>query len=323
VSRETQPFAGGRSGLLARSPLWKRVNGLFGQQGRAKAFPYIFILPSVVLLAALIIYPTLFVISNSFYFWNLQSSPVPLQFVGLKNFELVFTATPFVDSLRNTIVLSVLGTALQFCLGMGIALLMNTGVRGINVVRAVLIMPLTIAPVVTGFLFRYMYYREGGLISWLLLSVGIPLSDRGLLGNESTALMSVLLADIWQWTPFAAILLYAGLISIPDEVMEAARVDGASGWVLFQQVMLPLIKSTAAIFVMLRFMQIFNMFDLVLVLTRGGPGTSSRTLAYNLYQEGLVNYNIGIAAAMTVLIVIVVAVLINLYIRFAFKDWEW
>ena len=290
---------------------------------RARLFPYLFVLPSVALLFALIIYPTVFVISNSFYFWNLQTSPVPLQFVGLGNFRLVFTATPFVESLINTFIIAIVGTFIQFWFGMGIALLLNTHVRGINLFRALLIMPITIAPLVTGFLFRYMYYREGGLITWLLLSIGIPVSERGLLGEESTALASVLLADIWQWTPFAAILLFAGLLSISDEILEAGRVDGASGLTLFRRIMLPLISGPAAIFVMLRFMQLFNMFDLVLVLTRGGPGTSSRTLAYNLYQEGLVNYNIGIAAAMTVLIVLIVAVLINIYIRIAFKDWEW
>jgi multiple sugar transport system permease protein len=275
------------------------------------------------LLAALIIYPTFFVISNSFYFWNLQTSPVPLQFIGLKNFEMVFTVTPFVESLRNTLVIAFVGTVLQFCLGLGIAMLLNVGLRGTGIFRALLIMPITLAPVVTGFLFRYMYYREGGLITWLLLSVGIPVSERGLLGEESTALAAVLVADTWQWTPFAAILLYAGLLSISDEVIEAARVDGAAGWRLFWNITLPLIRPTAAIFIMLRFMQLFNMFDLVLVLTRGGPGTASRTLAYNLYQEGLVNYNIGIAAAMTVMIVIIVTILINIYIRFAFSEWEW
>ena len=293
------------------------------QQTFAKFFPYIFILPSMFLLLALVIYPMLFVISNSFRFWNLQTSPVPLQFVGLQNFRMVFTVTPFVDATRNTFVLAIVGTFIEFWLGMGIALLLNTGVRGVALFRAVLIMPITIAPVVTGFLFRYMYYREGGLITWLLLSIGVPVSDRGILGEESTALAGVLLADIWQWTPFAAILLLAGLLSISDEVLEAGRVDGASGFTLFRRIILPLIRPTAAIFIMLRFMQLFNMFDLVLILTRGGPGTSSRTLAYNLYQEGLANYNIGVAAAMTVLIVIMVSILINIYIRIAFKDWEW
>jgi multiple sugar transport system permease protein len=100
-------------------------------------------------------------------------------------------------------------------------------------------------------------------------------------------------------------------------------VDGASGLRMFALITLPSVSRTAIIVIMIRFMQLFNMFDLVLVLTRGGPGTASRTLSYNLYQEGLVNYNIGVAAAMTWLIVIIVTVLINVYVRVAFRNWEW
>ncbi|HRW10333.1 MAG TPA: sugar ABC transporter permease [Caldilineaceae bacterium] len=290
---------------------------------RQRLFPYLLILPSIVLLFALIIYPTIFVISNSFYFWNLQTSPVPQQFIGWQNYAMVFRITPFVAALRNTVLIAVIGTFVQFWLGMGIALLLTQQLRGMNVVRALLIMPVTIAPVVTGFLFRYMYYREGGLLTWLLLAVGIPVPDRGLLGVEGLSLASVLLADIWQWTPFFAVILYAGLLSISNEIVEAARVDGARGVTLFRLILFPLVWRTAVIVILIRFMQLFNMFDLVLVLTRGGPGTSSRTLAYNLYQEGLLNYNIGIAAAMTLMIVLLVSLVLNLFIRYGLKDWEW
>ena len=288
-----------------------------------KALPYLLILPSILLLISLIIYPVGFSLVNSFYFWNLQTSPVPLQFFGLKNYDLVFKTTPFLDSLRNTLILSVSGIFIQFWLGMGIALLLNSQLRGMGVARAILIMPTTIAPIVTGFLFRYMYYKESGLITWLLTAVGFPVPPQGVLGNARTALASILMADIWQWTPFFAIVLYAGLLSIPNEIIEASRVDGASGLNLFTKIILPLISRTAIIVIMIRFMQLFNTFDLVLVLTRGGPGTASRTLSYNLYQEGLVNYNIGLASAMTWLIVIIVTILINAYVLVAFRDWEW
>ncbi len=288
-----------------------------------RALPYLLILPSVLALILLVFYPIGFSLVNSFHFWNLQTSPKPLQFIGLKNYMLVFETTPFADALRNTLILSVAGVFLQFWLGMGIALLLNSQLRGMGVARTVLIMPTTIAPVVAGFLFRYMYYKEGGLITWLLTSVGIPVPIQGLLGSAKTALASVLLADIWQWTPFFAIVLYTGLLSIPDELIEAARVDGASGLRLFTGIILPLVSRTAVIVIMIRFMQLFNTFDLVLVLTRGGPGTASRTLSYNLYQEGLVNYNIGVASAMTWIIVIIVTIILNVYVLAAFRNWEW
>jgi multiple sugar transport system permease protein len=290
---------------------------------RRKALPYLLILPSIVALLALIIYPLLFSLKNSFYLWNLQTSPVPLMYVGLQNYRSVFANTPFVDALRNTLILSIAGAFIQFWFGMGIALLLNSHLKGMSLARTLLIMPTTIAPIVVGFLFRYMYYEGSGLISWLLATVGFPVPPQGLLGSGKTALAAIALADIWQWTPFFAIVLYAGLLAIPDDVVEAARVDGAGGWQLFSRITLPLMWRTAVVVIMIRFMQLFNMFDLVLVLTRGGPGTASRTLSYNLYLEGLSNYNIGVAAAMTWIIVILVTILVNLYILVAFRNWEW
>jgi len=288
-----------------------------------RALPYLLVLPSILVLACLIIYPMAFALVNSFQLWNLQASPVPLGFVGLKNYQLVFQASPFTDALRNTLILSVLGTFIEFWLGMGIALLLNTQLRGMATARALLIMPVTVAPIVVGFLFRYMFYEGSGLIPWLLTAAGFPVPIQGILGSARTALAGIALADIWQWTPFFAIVLYAALLAVPDEILDAARVDGAGRWRMFTGITLPLISRTAVIVIMIRFMQLFNMFDLVLVLTRGGPGTASRTLSYNLYQEGLVNYNIGMAAAMTWLIVIIVTVLLNLYVAVAFRDWEW
>jgi multiple sugar transport system permease protein len=288
-----------------------------------KALPYLLILPSIIALLSLIIYPMIFSLINSFYLWNLQTSPVPLMFVGSQNYRSIFTVTPFLDALRNTLMLSIGGTFIQFWFGLGIALLLNSRLKGMSAARVLLIMPTTIAPIVVGFLFRYMYYEGSGLISWLLTAAKFPVPVQGLLGSANTALAAIALADIWQWTPFFAIVLYAGLLSIPEDVIEAARVDGADGWQLFARITFPLMWRTAVVVIMIRFMQLFNMFDLVLVLTRGGPGTSSRTLSYNLYLEGLANYNIGVAAAMTWIIVILVTVLVNLYILAAFRNWEW
>ena len=288
-----------------------------------RILPYLLVLPSIVVLVSLIIYPLGFSLVNSFRMWNLQTSPVPRGFVGFQNYLLVFKTTPFADALRNTLILSIAGTFIEFWFGMGIALLLNSQLKGTNGARALLIMPTTIAPIVAGFLFRYMYYEKGGLITWLLTQVGFPVPIQGILGSSKTALAAIALADIWQWTPFFALVLYAAMLAIPDDIIEAAVADGATGLRMFAWITLPSVSRTAIIIVMIRFMQLFNMFDLVLVLTRGGPGTASRTLSFNLYQEGLVNYNIGVAAAMTWLIVVIVTILINAYARVAFRNWEW
>jgi multiple sugar transport system permease protein len=284
--------------------------------------PYLLIAPSVLLLLALIAYPLLFSLKNSFYFWNLQMGPEPQMFVGLGNYSMALSSPEFIDSVVNTLILSFSGTAIEFVLGLAIALLLARQLPGMSISRALLIMPTTIAPIVVGFLFRYMYDPTGGIIGWLLKSVGIPVPEAGLLGSTSTSLLALLVADIWQWTPFCTIILYAGLLSIPLSLIEAARLDGASAWTTLWRIKLPLVMKTALIVMILRFMQLFNTFDSVLVLTRGGPGTSSRTLGYTLYQQGLVDFNIGLASATTWLIVIMVNVIVGIYAFFAFKDIE-
>jgi len=286
-------------------------------------FPYLLIAPSFLLLVGLIAYPLVFALKNSFFFWNLQRSAEPGQFVGLANYKLVLQGPEFLPSLWNTIVLTVSGTAIEFFLGLAIALLLANRLPGMTVARAILIMPTTIAPVVVGFLFRYMYDPSGGLAGWLLTSLGIPVPVQGILGSSSTALAAILFADVWQWTPFFAIVLYAGLVSVPPNLIEAARLDGASAWTILWRIKMPLVMKMALVVLILRFMQLFNTFDLVLVLTKGGPGTSSRTLGYTLYQQGLVDFNIGMASATTWLIILIVNVIVGLYVFIAFKDWEW
>jgi multiple sugar transport system permease protein len=282
--------------------------------------PYLLISPSVVLLLALIAFPLLFALKSSFYFWNLQMSADPMGFIGFDNYDMALSGSLFFGALKNTLLLTVSGTALEFVLGLAIALLLARRLPGLSIVRVLLILPTTIAPIVVGFLFRYMYDPGGGLVPWLLRAAGVPLPAQGLLGSHDTALGAILFADVWQWSPFFALVLYAALLSLPAQVIEAARLDRASFWAMLLRIKLPLIRKTAMIVVMLRFMQLFNTFDLVLVLTRGGPGTSSRTLGYILYQQGLMDFNIGLSSAMTWLMVVIVNALIGLFVFVAFKD---
>ncbi len=192
-------------------------------------FPYLLIAPSVVILLALTAFPLFFALKNSFYFWNLQMGPQPLGFVGFDNYVMTLTDSVFLESLKNTLVLTVTGTLIEVTLGLAIALLLTRALPGMSTARAILIMPTTIAPIVVGFLFRFMYDPTGGLIPWLLRTAGLPVPKEGLLGSGYTALGSILVADAWQWTPFCAIVLYAALLAVPQDVIEAARIDGAAG----------------------------------------------------------------------------------------------
>ena len=288
---------------------------------RDRFLAYWLILPSLLLLVSIILYPLGFSLYYSFQNWNLQITPVPLGFVGLANYANALRDPTFVDSLINTLKISIMATAIEFTLGLGIALLLSLNLRGGNVVRAVLIMPTTVAPIVAGFLFRYLYYTDG-LIPYLLSSIGVPIPKQGILGSPLTAIWGIIFTDVWEWTPFFAIILLAGLQSISAEIIEAARVDGASFFRVFWHIMLPSLRFVASIIIMIRFMQVFNLFDIVYVETMGGPGTSTRTLSYNLYYEGLVNYNIGYSTAIAWIMIIIIAIIINLFIVFAFKEKE-
>jgi multiple sugar transport system permease protein len=289
---------------------------------RSTRLAWLLIAPSIVMLLAVTVFPLFFALKNSFYFWNLQMGPEPLAFIGWGNYDMALTRDTFWMPLVNTVMLTVAGTILEVVAGLAIAILLFRNLPGMSVARALLIMPTTIAPIVAGFLFRYMYDPTGGIIPWLLRTLGVPLPAEGLLGSSLTALPSILFADFWQWTPFCAIVFYSALLAVPQGILEAARLDGAKSWETFRRIMLPMIRNTLAIVVMLRFMQLFNTFDLVLVLTRGGPGSSSRTLGYSLYQTGLVDFNIGQASALTWMIVIIVNIIITAYAFFAFRNWK-
>lgn len=283
--------------------------------------PYLYILPSFLFLVSLTIYPLGFSLFYSFNNWNLQTSPVPLGFVGFENYINAFKDPTFTHSLINTLRLSIIATLIEFLFGLGIALLLNISLKGSSLVRALLIMPTTVAPIVVGFIFRYLYYRDG-LITYLLSSIGVRVPKEGILGSTKTAIWGIIFTDVWEWTPFFAIILLAGLKSIPDEIIEAARVDGANFFQIFWHIMLPHLRFVSSIVIMIRFMTVFNLFDIIYVETMGGPGTSTRTLSYNLYYEGLVNYNIGYSTAIAWIMIFIILILINLFIPIAFKGKE-
>lgn len=286
-----------------------------------KSTPYTLIAPAFVFLILLIVFPFLFTIRNSFMNWNLQTSAVPAGFVAGSNYRLVFQDPTFIAALLNTLKLSFAGTIIEFALGLVVALLLYEGLKGTKRIRALLIMPVTVAPMIAGLIFRYLYDADG-LIPFLLHCVSIATPKQGILGNANTVLWGVLLTDLWQWTPFFAIILLAGLQSISEEMIEAATVDGASYLKRLWNILLPNLNFVAVMIFLIRFMQLFNLFDIVFAETRGGPGVASRTLSYNLYYAGLIEFNIGYSSAIAVIMILISAVIINLFIFVTFRGKE-
>jgi multiple sugar transport system permease protein len=183
-------------------------------------------------------------------------------------------------------------------------------------------MPTAVAPIVAGFMFRYMYYPGSGLLAYLASRVGIPVPDTGILGSSSWAPPGLALTDIWQWTPFVALVVLAGIQSVSPEIIEAARVDGAGAVSLFWRIIVPHLRFILAIVLIIRLMQAFNVFDILFAETMGGPGTATTSLSYLLYLNGLRYYNIGLAFAMAWVITAIAVALVNAYILVAFRRIE-
>jgi len=288
---------------------------------RERLTPLWFILPSFLLLFAMIIYPLAFSLYYSFQFWNLAVSEEPRGFVGFQNYINVLTNPYFHKALYVTFRLSMTAVVLELLLGLGIAILLNQAIRGISVFRALLIMPTALAPTIAGLLFRYMYYQGLGMgvLPFFFIVAGIGTPEQGILGSSSTALYGVMATDVWAWTPFFALALLAGLQSVPQDQIEAAKVDGASEIRIFRHITLPNLRKVASIIFIIFFMQEFNVYDIIWAMTWGGPGNETTTVSFLLYWQGLVYYNIGLASAMTWVIALTILIFVNVYFTIVFR----
>jgi len=274
--------------------------------------PWLMVLPSLLLLLGINIVPLLYSTVLSFFQWNLTRASVPPRFVGLDNFVHLLTTDPqFVESTVNTAVVVVGTVVLQTVLGVAIALLLDQRLRFTGLATTLLLIPLALAPPVVGLLFSSLLSGSLGPINYWLESIGLPAPSW--LGDAHWSLPSVILVDTWQWTPFMILLTLAGLRSLPHEPIEAAIVDGANAWQSFRYVKLPMLVPVLTVAALLRAIDSFKTFDLVFLLTFGGPGTSSTTMSFYGYKVGLQFFDIGRASAIAFVMVQVFIVLVILF----------
>jgi multiple sugar transport system permease protein len=201
---------------------------------------------------------------------------------------------------------------LQLVLGMGIALLLQRQVVAQGLIRTALLLPMMTTPVVVGLIWRFMFNPTQGIVNYLLGLIGIP--GPNWLGGLQTGLLSVMIADIWEWTPFMVLILLAALQTLPQEPYEAAAIDGASTWQTFLHITLPLLRPTIVVAVLLRAIDSFKTFDLVYVMTNGGPGTSTETLSFYTYKWGFKFFQMGYASALSFVMLIMVIIFANILI---------
>jgi len=254
-----------------------------------------FVLPASLLVVAVQFYPLLFSAYLSTQDWTLTSSQSSEGFVGLDNFAKVLRNDVFQRAVRNSALITGTAVTLEMILGTALAYLAVGSSRTIRAVRTLLILPLVIAPVAAGTLWRMMLNSQMGLTNYLLSFLGIQGPDW--LGNADWALVSVIIVDVWMTTPFVLLVVLAGLSSIPDELHESAALDGATRWKSFIYIDVPLMAPLLLLTFLFRMLESLLSLDSIYTLTLGGPGYATFTMTYYIYTLGLRSFNLGMAAA--------------------------
>lgn len=267
--------------------------------------PYMFMAPAVIIMGLALLYPLGYMIYGSFRAWDPSQSLGESEFVGLKNYITLWFDPAFRESMGVTLTFAFAVVTAELVLGVGLALLLDRNIRGMSVLRTMFILPMMIAPVVVGLMWRYMYHPTVGTFNRTLKSMGLDGVDW--LGQN--ALLSVIIADIWQWTPFIFILSLAALQSLPRSALEAAKIDGATGWQQIIHIKLPLMMPVLIVTALLRLIDAFKVLEVILVMTEGGPGLSTEIVALRISRTATEFRELGVAAAMSNYLLILLLIL--------------
>jgi multiple sugar transport system permease protein len=271
--------------------------------------PLAFASPSLFLIGLVILFPLIYSFYLSLQNFDLSAGP-DYEYVGLKNYaEALFRDGRFLGSVWNTCVIIAPSLALELLLGLGIALLLNRAIRGRPILTAVLAIPAMISPVMAAMAWRMMFGVKYGAINNLGRQLGLIDVYFDWFATPFLSVLAVVLVEVWHNTSFMMLVLLAGLQSIPQDLYDAAKADGATPWQSFWSITLPLLKFTMAVGVMIRMIDLTKLFGLIFILTFGGPGGSTETLAFNTYLVGFNDFRMSYASALSYLIILGVLLL--------------
>ncbi|MCE2471331.1 MAG: sugar ABC transporter permease [Anaerolineae bacterium] len=279
---------------------------------------WFFIVPALIVLLTVVIYPIIFATGVSLFRVTFASQSRP--FVGLQNFERMLSNDDFLQSTYNTLFYVVFSVSGSFILGFGAALLLRRVTVGKDLLRLILIIPITMAPIVVGLMWNWMLDPLFGLINWFFVLLGIP--RQTLLAQAGTARMTVVLVDIWQWYPLVFLIIEAGMATLPRAPYESARLEGVSSWMIFRRITLPLLRPVILVALLLRTVDAFRTFDIVRVMTDGGPALTTETLSLYLYRTAFTFNKLSRAAAGSILMLLVIGLISALMFRFLYRDVE-
>ena len=273
----------------------------------ARWAPVLFVGPAVLVMAVACLYPVLSAFQLGLVDWSLGTPWASARWVGLDNFVSAFSNPRVWSSLLTTLLFAAVCVSAEMVLGIALALALEHPVRGMAFFRTLFILPMMIAPIAVGLAWRYLFDAQFGLINAVLGLLGI--AARTWLADPTLAFIAIVIADVWQWTPFVFIMMIAALANLDGAVIEASRIDGARWWQMTLLVKLPMVMHVIAITLMMRLIDAFRVLEVIYVRTFGGPGDSTEILALHIYKTAFVGQQLGVAAAISVLLLLVVAVL--------------
>jgi multiple sugar transport system permease protein len=272
------------------------------------------VMPAVGVLLLLTIFPALYLLWASFRRFNLMT-PDNAAFIGLENYRNIATNADIRHSMLVTILFVGAAVGIELILGLLLALILAPKSRSNAAAATLLILPMAVTPVVSALVWRELFNPNYGWVNYYLRQIGIMNEPVAWLSNPQTSWFTVISLDVWQWTPFVALILMAGLQGIPPEPREAAAVDGAEGWRLFWDVTFPLLRPFVAIAVLLRTLEAFKTFGTIRVLTGGGPGISTEIINLTIYRTALQDFSVGAAAALGIAFLVFLSILVPLMLR--------
>ena len=282
------------------------------QEKQAK---YVMLAPAVIVLLATTIYPFLYTLVLSFRDWRLNKSPTPGMFVGLENYARSFEDPNFINSVVVTIWYTIISVAISILLGLAIALLLQKPTFLNTFLKAFLIFPFAMAPALKGFSWRFMLNPHFGIFDAILDFLIPAMSDVVWLGEPFWALFWLAITEVWGWAPYIGLVFIGALDSIPREILEAARVDGASGVQVFFRVTLPMIMPILVMITLLKTIFSVKQFDAVVTLTGGGPGRATETMNFYVYKTGFNFFDMGYASALAYMLITAMFVFAFFYVR--------
>jgi multiple sugar transport system permease protein len=297
--------------------------------GRRRRDGWLMVLPTVIVILALSVYPLLYSLRLAFWNWNLQ--PPQKSFAGFQNFADALGDPRVWGALQNTLLIVVVGIAIEFVFGLGLALLLVDSVRLRRFVLPIFMLPVMMVPVVVGLTWRMLWDNQYGAINSVLrklldhdVSVTLfghhyQLLDKAplnivWLGQTNTAKIAMIVTQVWQWTPFMFLILLAALSSVNPELYEAASLDGANWRHLLVDITLPGISRVIAVAILFRALEAFKIFDLVYMFTQGGPGNSTETISWYIYELGFKFFRMGYASAISYLVLIMLSIVATVYV---------